>query len=1056
MSKLFRIVLLFLFIPFGAESRADVSAVETTLASIANLETSVVGTWNGTMSATEFCGQAPISWTSQLTLYLQQSGNVVKGNFVVSTVPQYEENCQSSGTVTLILPFSGSMSGNTLTGTLIAPDENAQISGSVNGSSMSITATGDQFSATAPMTRTSSETPSSAASGSYTGTYTVTENITECANLQSLTYSGPVTGTFLQSGPTLTASLALSDAKQWDLHDSNHCTVEDVEEDILVKISAMVSGNALDGLFLIDDQGFPVSGSISGTTINGSVQPPNGSASFTVTRSGMTLPTIQQFTATPSEIRAGNASTLTWSTLNATSVSIDQGVGTKPASGSVTVQPSVTTTYRLTAMGPGGTAQATTTIHVSPAAGCIPQISAPGSVQSGIRYLVTWTEVDQPGATYEIQESTTPDFSTNVTTRIVAGLSTDFQHVVTEPTAYYYRVRAVSCQGSPGTFSGIARTIVVPPAPPESTKFELVAPLGTTSLLTQQIFIASPGGTTTFTITVDQPWITVSPSSGTIGPSGVTVTVTANPGDLPVGSTTASLTIVFGAGKTALNGGSKSIPVSVTLVTPVTPGGKDAPAENSIIIPAVAHVAGGAFFQSDVRLANRTNSSLDYTLFFTPTLSDGTRDGRRTTIRLSPGQTAALNDIVKHFFGYAAPGDFASGSMEIRPLGTLVRQTFASSRTYATTPLGTLGQFIPGIPFVQLLGNPVPSEQPPTPENSTISLQQVAHNTEFRTNLGLVEASGAGASGRVRVLSASNVLLREESFTLGPAEHRQINGYLGSLGAPVSDARLEVVVDSPRGRVTAYASVIDNLTNDPFFVAPARPSQVRSRRFILPGVAAVETSFSNFYTDVRIYNGGTTPFEGTLRYMPFSGLSGQGSTVQVSIPPGHVQAWNNILPSLFGIPFSAGALHLESDSEASLVVTGRTFSRAAAGSYGQFIPALVPTDGAGLGERPLELLQLEQSPEFRTNVGLIELTGKPVTIRMTVSVPGSLTSPIFETTLQGYEFRQYNAFLQTPMNLGNVYNGRIAIQVLGGEGRIGAYASVIDGRTNDPTYVPAQ
>jgi hypothetical protein len=53
-------------------------------------------------------------------------------------------------------------------------------------------------------------------------------------------------------------------------------------------------------------------------------------------------------------IRQGESATLAWETQNATEVSIE-GIGSQPASGSRAVSPSSSTTFRLTAKGPGGT-----------------------------------------------------------------------------------------------------------------------------------------------------------------------------------------------------------------------------------------------------------------------------------------------------------------------------------------------------------------------------------------------------------------------------------------------------------------------------------------------------------------------------------------------------------------------------------------------------------------------------------------------------------------------------------------------------------------------------
>ncbi len=68
-------------------------------------------------------------------------------------------------------------------------------------------------------------------------------------------------------------------------------------------------------------------------------------------------------TASPDTIQPGQSSTLTWQTQNATDVSID-GVGKVDPSGSRSVSPAQSTTYRLTAKGAGGTQEATARVTV--------------------------------------------------------------------------------------------------------------------------------------------------------------------------------------------------------------------------------------------------------------------------------------------------------------------------------------------------------------------------------------------------------------------------------------------------------------------------------------------------------------------------------------------------------------------------------------------------------------------------------------------------------------------------------------------------------------------
>ena len=90
----------------------------------------------------------------------------------------------------------------------------------------------------------------------------------------------------------------------------------------------------------------------------------NGTATSVATVTVHANPPTAKLTAAPTSITLGNSATLTWSTTNATSVSIDNGIGTVADSGSTTVSPTSTTTYTLTATGKRWTVTATATVTV--------------------------------------------------------------------------------------------------------------------------------------------------------------------------------------------------------------------------------------------------------------------------------------------------------------------------------------------------------------------------------------------------------------------------------------------------------------------------------------------------------------------------------------------------------------------------------------------------------------------------------------------------------------------------------------------------------------------
>ena len=99
-------------------------------------------------------------------------------------------------------------------------------------------------------------------------------------------------------------------------------------------------------------------------------------------------PAINNFTAEPSTIERGQSSTLSWSISNATDMSISSGVGAVQSQGQRQVFPANTTTYALTARGPGGTDTRSVTVTVSsppppppPASNAPPRLSSADVLQ---------------------------------------------------------------------------------------------------------------------------------------------------------------------------------------------------------------------------------------------------------------------------------------------------------------------------------------------------------------------------------------------------------------------------------------------------------------------------------------------------------------------------------------------------------------------------------------------------------------------------------------------------------------------------------------------------
>jgi uncharacterized repeat protein (TIGR01451 family) len=797
--------------------------------------------------------------------------------------------------------------------------------------------------------------------------------------------------------------------------------------------------------------------------------------SFTTSSSCATSPAT--LIAPASGAAVSNPVTFTWSAVSgATSYDVLASVG-----GGMATNIGTTSGTSLTASVPSGTV--TWYVVANGVSGCGPLQSPPssfsacslaiapipgviGEATTNQMYKVQWDSV--PGAlTYQIDEANNEAFS-GASTQTVTATSTPFTHSVLTAHPFFYRVRAVTdCNQQPGPYSTTIRVVIIPLPQPNQINPSTTVPAGSTNPIVEQVFIPGiGGGSFTFIATTDRPWLTVSPPTGVLPIDGITLDVTADPANLPNGTFTATVIVSItqvGAAKVGSNAAAAvvSVPVSINLVTPVTSGPGSSPQSNSLIIPSVGHLDGiNSHWQSDIRLNNPTTDHQRYQLIFTPSGTDASTGVKTTTIDVNSGETTALDDIVRNWYGVGSLGDSANGFLEIRPIAPTgkgleanavdVTKAVASSRTYNVSNNGTLGQFIPAIPFASFIAKAAGTGA----VAPILSLQQIAQSDAFRTNIGLVEASGQPASVLLSVFNSAGIKIQDFPINLKGSEQKQLNSFLALNNITLPDGRIQVQVTSGGGKVTAYASVIDNNSGVPLLVSGVPLGATQNNHYVLPGVADLNTGGASWRTDMRIFNGGTTPQAASLVFYPQNVGGSSPSTQSVTINPGEVKTLDNILQSTFGQTNVGGAMHILTMSNSSLIVTGRTYNLTPNGTFGQFIPAVTPFDAVGKGDRSLQILQVEDSVRYRTNLGLAEVTGNAVSVEVTVVTPDSKVTPKLTFTMQPNEFRQFGIIRD--LGLGNTYNARISVRVLDGTGRVTAYGSVIDMITQDPTYVPAQ
>jgi len=699
------------------------------------------------------------------------------------------------------------------------------------------------------------------------------------------------------------------------------------------------------------------------------------------------------------------------------------------------------------------------------AAKTIPSIVAQSD--AGQTYTLFWDAVAS-ATKYEVDEATDVNF-TNPTTLSTTTTSMSFSHPVAVPTAFFYRVRAfIPCANAFGPNSVSVRIVLSPVTALSNPNVS--APSGSDTLI--PIVVHVPGfadGSFPFTASLDpqEPWLVrVDPSTGILPPEGINLTVFADPTGLPNGTHTGTVILLVttpSSGGLAANGTTPvGAPVSISLVTPVAPKPSGTPQANSLIIPSTGHLDGiNSRWASDVRILNTSLQTAHYQITFTP--DDLSQGVKQTLIQTAAGSTTALDDVVKSWFGVGSLGESSNGSLEIRPLDNPAKTgsddapsisftTVASSRTYNASPTsaaGTLGEFIPAILFQNFVGKAIDSSHAAT----ILSLQQVAQSDAMRTNFGVMEASGQPASVLISVFDSSGNKLLDFPLALAGGQHAQLNGFLAQNHISIPDGRIQAQVVGGDGKITAYASVIDNKSGDPILVSGVPLGQTSANHFVLPGVADLNTGLAAWRTDMRIFNPTSSPQSAQLTFYPANG-QGQPQSTSIGINAGEVKQLDNTLQSTFGITNAGGAIHVQTATPQPLVISGRTYNLTNNGTFGQLTTAVTAATAIGQGDKPLQILQTEDSVRDRTNVGIFEVTGQPATVQVSLFLPDSKFSPSTQIPLPA------NGFIQIPViqsfGLSNVYNARVMLTVVGGSGKIGAYGSLIDQVTQAPTYIPAQ
>ena len=208
----------------------------------------------------------------------------------------------------------------------------------------------------------------------------------------------------------------------------------------------------------------------------------------------------------------------------------------------------------------------------------------------------------------------------------------------------------------------------------------------------------------------------------------------------------------------------------------------------------------GASFKSDIRVYNSAavTASVQATLLAS---ADNNAGAPPKTFTVGAGKAVVYEDVILSLFN-TSRGAGAIRFLSDQPL-------VITSNLYTTNSLcpekgGTLGQFIPAASI--------------TEAGTRQRVFHVTDNAAFRTNLGVVNTTNQQANLELIVYDLDTGTVASSAIArLGPYGWAQYNGLAAQLFLDeIPNGMVLVKSDVP---VLSYVSVLDNKSNDPFYVA---------------------------------------------------------------------------------------------------------------------------------------------------------------------------------------------------------------------------------------------
>ena len=449
-------------------------------------------------------------------------------------------------------------------------------------------------------------------------------------------------------------------------------------------------------------------------------------------------------------------------------------------------------------------------------------------------------------------------------------------------------------------------------------------------------------------------------------------------------------------------------------------------------LPSVSHVQGanGTQWRSDVALLNTgsTTANVQELLYTTAGIL-------QATATVPAGNQVVVTDLAGTF------GLNGSGALEVtsdQPLEVTARSYNQVSSTASCYAGGTQGQDYPAVTSSNGLS-----------AGQSAYLAGLTEDTSSRCNIGVVNTGTASATVLVTLYDGAGNDLAGYTVSLAAGQWSQATQpFLNQAHQTAMATGYATVAVQTGSGVFAFASVIDNITNDPTTVSMQQSASALVRWVPVTSHAS-GLNDSEWRSDLGLLNPGTATANVQIQ---FYGSSTASTTV--TVPAGTQSILTDVVGRLGGT--GSGALEVTSDQP--LEVTARSYNQVsstascyAGGTQGQDYPAVTSSSGLSTGQSAY-LAGLTEDTSSRCNIGVVNTGTASATVLVTLYDGAGNDLAGYTVSLAAGQWSQATQPFLNQAHQTAMATGYATVAVQTGSG-VFAFASVIDNITNDPTTV---